>query len=276
MSKTIGNMTLKAAPVGTDMVAIADSEDSDKTKKVLLSAISGGGGAEKIHVLDDLVTFSAPTYSATGTGVTSYEDGHFYLIKFPSVTTAGNVYTRYININSLGNVEIDYNYNSDWLDYNGNFYFPVTPEVSILLYRQTENKFYFVDSTTSLFKTTLYCSVVESASNLYIKKAPVKQSSINPGGDPTPSITIAESSTPGGHANYTWPNKTLTSLTINCNASTPWDTEIIFTTDSTFTLTVTGSYWKGWLGVATPTFEANATYVIVIKNGYGVYSKVGA
>lgn len=44
MSKTIGNMTLKASPVGTDMVAIADSEDSDKTKKVLISAISGGGG----------------------------------------------------------------------------------------------------------------------------------------------------------------------------------------------------------------------------------------
>ena len=273
MSKTIGNMTLKAAPVGTDMVAIADSEDLDKTKKVLLSAL---GGSDKIHILDDTVTFSAPTYSATCTGITSYEDGHFYLIKFPSVTTAVNVYTRYININSLGNVEVDYNYTSNWNDYNGNYYFPVTPEVSILLYRQTENKFYFVNSTTSLFKTTLYCNLVEAASNLYIKYAPVLQTSINPGGAPTPSVFITDNSSPGGHAFYTWPNSTLTSLTITCISTTHWDTEFVFTTGSTFTLTVTGTYWKGWLGVSAPTFEANATYVVVIKNGYGVYSKVGA
>lgn len=40
MSKTIGDLTLKAAPVGADMIAIADSQDSDRTKKILVSAIA--------------------------------------------------------------------------------------------------------------------------------------------------------------------------------------------------------------------------------------------
>jgi hypothetical protein len=66
----------------------------------------------------------------------------------------------------------------------------------------------------------------------------------------------------------------LTSLTVNAPSFTStWETEIHFTTDSTFAFTLTGTELK-WLGDAAPTFEPNTSYVIAVKNGYGVCSKV--
>lgn len=83
MSKTIGNMTLKATPVGTDAVAIADSEDSDKTKKVLLSSIAGGGS---LATLSD-VSFTLPLQDAQ---LLKYDavNGYWYNGSSSTVTVA--------------------------------------------------------------------------------------------------------------------------------------------------------------------------------------------
>ena len=65
----------------------------------------------------------------------------------------------------------------------------------------------------------------------------------------------------------------LTSLTI---AGTPtkatMETEIQFTTGETFAFTATGLEGK-WVG-GTPTFEANKSYVITIKNGIAAWGEI--
>ena len=65
----------------------------------------------------------------------------------------------------------------------------------------------------------------------------------------------------------------LTSLTI---AGTPtvatMETEIQFTTGETFAFTATGLEGK-WVG-GTPTFEANKSYVITIKNSIAAWGEV--
>lgn len=267
MSRTIGNMTLKATPVGTDMVAIADSEDLDKTKKVLLSALSGG--SDMIHVLDDTVTWSNPTYSATGAGITQYEDGHFYLIKFPSISGVINE-GRNLNINNLGGKSLDFNYSNQWLT-NRRYILPTTPETSIVLYRSSTDRFYFITSTSKDCVEAGYYGSVE-ANDVIVRGDYVYQLSRNIDSS-TPTITIAINGTDHYHVVY-YCSLPLTSLTINVSAaSSRWETEIDFTTDSTFTLTITGSNLK-WLGDAAPTFDPNTSYVIAIKNGYGVCSKV--
>lgn len=67
----------------------------------------------------------------------------------------------------------------------------------------------------------------------------------------------------------------LTSLTITSIPSDTYEVELQFTTDSSFTFTATPLANK-WIGVASPTFDANTSYVIAIKNGYAVLGKVGA
>lgn len=274
MSKPIGDLTLKAAPAGADMIAIADSQDSNKTKKILVSAISGGGGggSDMIHVLDDTVTWSDPTYSATGTGITQYEDGHFYLIKFPTIS--GTISdARNVNINNIGNVPLEYNDQSDW--YNGFTskanVLPKTQHTSILLYRSATNRFYLIDSDYSTYKNQMLCRSFVASSKMSLGPycTSVEQIMYNEPST-TPSITISGSA--GYHRGAICLNP-ITALTINANNSSSWETEIHFTTDSTFSLTISGTKLK-WLGDAAPTFDPNTSYVIAIKNGYGVCSKV--
>lgn len=94
----------------------------------------------------------------------------------------------------------------------------------------------------------------------------------------TPSLDISTSGFYNQLYIYTQP---LTSLTLSnsypdSNTSQyRYETEIQFTTDSTFTFTATGLANK-WLGVSAPSFDASTSYVIVVKNGYAVCSKVGA
>lgn len=268
MSRTIGNMTLKATPVGTDMVAIADSEDLDKTKKVLLSALSGGG-SNMIHVLDDTVTWSNPTYSATCTGITQYEDGHFYLIRFPSIsgTISSN---RKLNINNLGDKNLSYNYFSGWLNdsISQSNLLPETPETCVLLYRSSTNTFYLIDSTSNIYKSSMYLYEGHLYRAYYGRDMVPQELSTQYNS----TLTVTLSSSTSFHKFYNC-TVALTSLTIKANAKSSWETEIDFTTDSTFSLTVTGSNLK-WLGDAAPTFDPNTSYVIAIKNGYGVCSKV--
>lgn len=270
MSKPIGDLTLKAAPVGADMLAIADSEDSDKTKKILLSAISGGGGgSDKIHIVEN-VTFSNPTYSGTASGVTQYEDGHFYLVQFPNISSVSTVSTiRSININNLGDVDLDFNYQSNWYS-NRKSILPTTPETSILLYRSTPNTFYFVTSTTIDIKTISRTQTGYVDTDLLIGNDYVNQYGVNVTST-TPTIYIPNSSPAIYHIVHYCTNP-LTSLTLNVSNKSRWETEIDFTTDSTFTFTLTGSL--KWLGDAAPTFDPNTSYVIAVKNGYGVCSKV--
>lgn len=65
----------------------------------------------------------------------------------------------------------------------------------------------------------------------------------------------------------------LTSLTISGNPTTAtMETEIQFTTGETFAFTATGLDGK-WVG-GTPTFEANKSYVISIKNGIAAWGEI--
>lgn len=94
----------------------------------------------------------------------------------------------------------------------------------------------------------------------------------------TPSLDISTSSFYNQLYIYTQP---LTSLTLtnsypDSNTSQyRYETEIQFTTGSSFTFTATGLANK-WLGITSPSFDASSSYVIVVKNGYAVCSKVGA
>ena len=65
----------------------------------------------------------------------------------------------------------------------------------------------------------------------------------------------------------------LTSLTISGTpTNATMETEIQFTTDATFAFTATGLEGK-WVG-GTPTFEANKSYVIAIKNGTAAWGEI--
>ena len=65
----------------------------------------------------------------------------------------------------------------------------------------------------------------------------------------------------------------LTSLTISGTpSSATMETEIQFTTGETFDFTATGLEGK-WVG-GTPTFEANKSYVIAIKNGTAAWGEI--
>ena len=65
----------------------------------------------------------------------------------------------------------------------------------------------------------------------------------------------------------------LTSLTISGTpTATTMETEIQFTTGETFAFTATGLEGK-WVG-GTPTFEANKSYVIAIKNGTAAWGEI--
>lgn len=67
--------------------------------------------------------------------------------------------------------------------------------------------------------------------------------------------------------------KPLTSLTISGTPTkATMETEIQFTTGATFAFTATGLEGK-WVG-GTPTFEANKSYVISIKNGVVAWGEV--
>ena len=65
----------------------------------------------------------------------------------------------------------------------------------------------------------------------------------------------------------------LTSLTITGTpTNATMETEIQFTTGATFAFTATGLEGK-WVG-GTPTFEANKSYVIAIKNGTAAWGEI--
>lgn len=67
--------------------------------------------------------------------------------------------------------------------------------------------------------------------------------------------------------------KPLTSLTISGTPTkATMETEIQFTTGETFAFTATGLEGK-WVG-GTPTFEANKSYVITIKNGIAAWGEI--
>lgn len=67
--------------------------------------------------------------------------------------------------------------------------------------------------------------------------------------------------------------KPLTSLTISGTpTAATFETEIQFTTGETFAFTATGLEGK-WVG-GTPTFEANKSYVITIKNSVVAWGEI--
>ena len=93
----------------------------------------------------------------------------------------------------------------------------------------------------------------------------------------TPSLDISLAEFYNQVYIYTQPLTSLTLLNSYPDSNTSqyrYETEIQFTTGSTFAFTAAGLANK-WLGISAPTFEINSTYIIVIKNGYGVCSKVG-
>ena len=91
----------------------------------------------------------------------------------------------------------------------------------------------------------------------------------------TPSINISYSGFYNRFYRYTVPltSLTLTNELIEENGSIyRYETEIRFTTGETFAFTATGLEGK-WVG-GTPTFEANKTYVIAIKNGTAAWGEI--
>lgn len=93
-----------------------------------------------------------------------------------------------------------------------------------------------------------------------------------------PSLAVNTSGFYNKLYRYTEP---LTSLTLNgapietTGSTYRYETEIQFTTGSSFTFTADGLVGK-WIGIDAPSFDANTDYIIAIKNGYAVLGKVGA
>ena len=91
----------------------------------------------------------------------------------------------------------------------------------------------------------------------------------------TPSIDLTSPAFYNRFYRYAVP---LTSLTLTnelietTGAVYRYETEIRFTTGETFAFTATGLEGK-WVG-GTPTFEANKTYVIAIKNGTAAWGEI--
>ena len=91
----------------------------------------------------------------------------------------------------------------------------------------------------------------------------------------TPSIDLSGPAFYNRFYRYTVP---LTSLTLTnelieeTGTVYRYETEIRFTTGETFAFTATGLEGK-WVG-GTPTFEANKTYVIAIKNGTAAWGEI--
>lgn len=258
MSRTIGNMILKAAPVGTDMVAIADSEDSDKTKKVLLSALSGGGDAKYYHELKNVtMTFNVGNnqmsrITADCDGLTTYEEG-IYVLKATATNSSGESgYGVSLNINNLGYkqcrllsdyIKVQNAPLPSWYFQNGYIY--------IFLY---EGGIFY----------NIYCpyySFKQSVDYRTSSSVTVDLHGYDPYGHPTFNSVV-------------FCSDPLTSLTVTNSPiqNQGFEQEIQFTTDSTFTFTAAGLVGK-WIG-GTPTFEPNKSYVIAIKNGLAAWGEV--
>lgn len=91
----------------------------------------------------------------------------------------------------------------------------------------------------------------------------------------TPSIDLSGPAFYNRFYKYTVPltSLTLTSELIEENGAVyRYETEIRFTTGETFAFTATGLEGK-WVG-GTPTFEANKSYVIAIKNGTAAWGEI--
>ena len=262
MSKPIGDLTLKAAPAGADMIAIADSQDSNKTKKILVSALGGGGSsAQYYHELKNVsITSSSSTpinITADCDNLTAYEPG-LYVLEMPTSISGARSLGVTLNINNLGTVWwrilTDYNSGVDAAPKN----FIITGGIYILVYNDIATDTYFRP--------------------IYAPTIPIKQTMVMQGGS-TPSIDLSYFGSVGlnnVHVRYEFTDA-LSSLTLSHApiANQGFEQEIHFTTGSTFVFTASDMTGK-WLGVSAPTFEPNTSYVIAIKNGYGVCAKVGA
>ena len=91
---------------------------------------------------------------------------------------------------------------------------------------------------------------------------------LTPNGSATPVIVL--SSSVDKCISCTTP---LTSLTISGTPTVAtMETEIQFTTGATFAFTATGLEGK-WVG-GTPTFEANKSYVITVKNSIAAWGEI--
>lgn len=258
MSKTIGNMTLKATPVGTDMVAIADSEDSDKTKKVLLSALSGGGSSDYYHELKNVsyVSTSADPLVITATcdNLTSYTTG-IYVLELPSNISSAKSSGIRLNINNLGEK------NCRTLAY----YFDQTSKApaNMLLTGGVYVLIYNTITSDEVFHI------------IHAPTIPITQSMVS-SNQATPSYNLdalGKASSNNLHKRFKF-GSPLSSLTLS-NSPIPdqgFEQEFQFTTDSTFTFTAAGLVGK-WIG-GTPTFAPNTSYVISIKNGLAACSEV--
>lgn len=91
----------------------------------------------------------------------------------------------------------------------------------------------------------------------------------------TPSIDISGPAFYNRFYRYTVPltSLTLTNELVEENGAVyRYETEIRFTTGETFAFTATGLEGK-WVG-GTPTFEANKSYVIAIKNGTAAWGEI--
>lgn len=259
MSKPIGNLTLKATPVGTDAVAIADSEDSDKTKKVLLSALSGGGGSsEYYHELKNVSYVNASgnplVITATCDNLTSYTTG-IYVLELPSSIYGAKTQGVRININNLGNKQwrtLAYYFDQTSKAPDGLF---LTGGVYILIYNTifSDDVFHIIHAPT----------------------IPMTQSMVS-SNETTPAFnldTLGQPMTNNLHKRIIY-GTPISSLTL-VNSPIPnqgFEQEFQFTTDSTFTFTAAGLVGK-WVG-GTPTFEPNKSYVISIKNGIAACGEV--
>lgn len=286
MSKTIGNMTLKAVPVGTDMVAIADSEDLDKTKKVLLSAISGGGVAN----LTDLTvtgTYSGGILTFTASETFTPVDGDLYKFKAPvgnttnatdfNLVIGGTTYPIYFVLTTpaLSNAGVIQ-----------------AGTVLILSYSSADSGFYVVfnslaDAKFQVVGGTLLRSsytILPDVSNvrslgstssrwsgMYATQAYLGSSGARAYQEVINNITTTPVIAVTNHQLTVFTNP-LESLTITAIPTTTIECEYHFTTASTFTFSAPPLVGK-WIG-GTPTFGPNKSYTIVIKNGIAACGEV--
>jgi hypothetical protein len=301
--KKISQLTEKETLVGNDVITILDSEDSNANKKAKVSAVdtlvSTYTGTAPIDITSKVVSIA--TADATTTGALSSTDWGTFNGKQDVITASAPLD---LTSNTLTIATADTSTNgaltsTDWNTFNGK-QDAITASAPLDLTSNTLT-IATADTSTNGALTSTDWNTFNGKQDVITASAPLDLTSN------TLTIATADTNTSGAISSTDWntfngkaaiqtvtndtssttatleldANKlyvfetALTALTISSIPSGTYETEIQFTTDTGFTFT-DNALTNKWLGVDAPTFEANKTYIIAIKNGYAVLGKVGA
>jgi nicotinamide mononucleotide (NMN) deamidase PncC len=303
MSAKISALSEKQTLVGNDVITILDSEDSNANKKAKVSAVdtlvSTYTGTAPIDITSKVVSIATANTNTSG-ALTSTDWNTFngkqdvITASAPLDLTSNTLTIATADASTTGALS-----STDWGTFNGK-QDAITASAPLDLTSNTLTIATADASTTGALSSTDW-GTFNGKQDAITASAPLDLTSN------TLTIATADTNTSGAISSTDWNtfnskanaqeviadaenttailelasntlytfSEPLTALTISSIPSGTYETEIQFTADTGFTFT-DNALTNKWLGVDAPTFEDGSSYVIAIKNGYGVCAKVGA